>query len=244
MPSYFARRAPSPIRVWVADLVTGANGYVGSRLVTACCEPTPGAGRTRNPKLSSARLVDQVVRSSRRVSPCRRGPLYASFRDAAGLDVCIPGHGIAQTGSATPTRTRPRTWRPRPGGDAGVRASSTCGGFVPDDRGVSDHLASRPRWRRPNGEAGPELCGLARRRSSAPVRGRSRLLRYVGERFPLMSRRDGWKPIDPIPSRRAALLVAAADPAKSVGAYELGPEPSYPGCCQSSAHLRSRGTPR
>jgi uncharacterized protein YbjT (DUF2867 family) len=210
-------------------LVTGATGYVGSRLVTALlAEGHQVVAATRNP----ARL--KRFGWSDDVAPVRldaADPVSArAAMDAAGpIDVVYYlVHGLGQSGfrdidkaSAANTATAAR--------DAGVRRIVYLGGFVPAAEGLSEHLASRAEVAEAlTVEDGPELVWLGAALIIGAGSTSFEMLRYVGDRFPFMPM-PTWmhNPIDPISIRDVLhYLVAAADPALvPAGAYDIsGPD--------------------
>jgi uncharacterized protein YbjT (DUF2867 family) len=109
--------------------------------------------------------------------------------------------------------------------DAGVRRIVYLGGFVPADEALSEHLSSRAEV----AEAltignGPELVWLGAAIIIGAGSTSFEMMRYVGDRFPLIPI-PSWmdNPIDPISIRDVLhYLVAAADPARvPAGAYDI-----------------------
>ncbi|BAX93991.1 NAD(P)H-binding protein [Mycobacterium shigaense] len=214
-------------------LVTGATGYVGSRLVTALLAAQHEVvAATRNPeRLKSFGWFDQVA-------PVRLDASDAESAQAALADVTAAGdpidvvyylvHAIGQhdfrdadNAAAANVAAAAR--------DAGVGRIVYLGGFVPGDETLSEHLASRAEVARAlTVEGGPELVWLG----AAIILGAGstsfEMLRYVADRFPVIPtppRLDN--PIDPISIRDVLhYLVAAADPDRvPAGAYDIsGPE--------------------
>ena len=124
-------------------LVTGATGYVGSRLVTALLEADHEVlAATRNP----ARLADFGWFDD--VKPLQ---LDASDADSARDALAAAGsvdviyylvHAIGQPGFREADRAAAGNVAAA-AKDAGVRRIVYLGGFVPADEGLSEHLASR-----------------------------------------------------------------------------------------------------
>ena len=113
--------------------------------------------------------------------------------------------------------------------DAGVRRIVYLGGFVPNDRSSCPTTwPAAPRWPRRCGRGGPELVWLGAAIIIGAGSTSFEMLRYVGDRFPLIPI-PPWldNPIDPISIRDVLhYLVAAADPARvPAGAYDIhGPD--------------------
>ncbi|WAJ44081.1 NAD(P)H-binding protein [Mycobacterium sp. Aquia_216] len=206
-------------------LVTGATGYVGSRLVTALlADQHQVLAATRNPKrLKRFGWYDDVA-------PVRldaSDPVSAqAAMDAAGpVDVIYylvhaigqPDFRDADRAAAANVAAAAR--------DAGVRRIVYLGGFVPAGGGLSDHLASRAEV----AEAltvpdGPELVWLGAAIIIGAGSTSFEMMRYVGDRFPFVPIPE-WleNPIDPISIRDVLhYLVAAADPDRvPAGAYDI-----------------------
>ncbi len=206
-------------------LVTGATGYVGSRLVTALLANNHQVlAATRNPdRLKRLGWFDAVAPVTLDVSDSVS--LHAAFDAAGPVDVVYylvhaigqPGFRDADKAAATNLATAAR--------DAGVRRIVYLGGFVPAGEVLSEHLASRAEV----AEAltvpdGPELVWLGAAMIIGAGSTSFEMMRYVGDRFPLMPI-PGWmdNPIDPISIRDVLhYLVAAADPnLVPAGAYDI-----------------------
>jgi uncharacterized protein YbjT (DUF2867 family) len=227
-------------------LVTGATGYVGSRLVTAL-------------------LADQhqVVAASRNPERLKR---FGWFADVAAvtLDASDPVSAQAAMDAAGPVDViyylvhaiGQRDFRDADKAaaanvaaaarDAGVRRIVYLGGFVPADEVLSEHLTSRAEVADAlTVEDGPELVWLGAAMIIGAGSTSFEMMRYVGDRFPLMPIPD-WmaNPIDPISVRDVLhYLVAAADAAQvPAGAYDVsGPDTtSYRELLQTYARISGR----
>ena len=213
-------------------VVTGATGYVGSRLVTELlANQHQVMAATRNPeRLKRLGWFDDVaplrLDASDAVSV---RAAFAGFDDAARpIDVLYYlVHGIGQRGfrdgdkaAATNVAVAAR--------DAGVRRIVYLGGFVPadpEDKDLSEHLTSRAEVAEAlTVEDGPELVWLGAAMIIGAGSTSFEMMRYVGDRFPLMPI-PSWmdNPIDPISVRDVLhYLVAAADPGRvPAGAYDI-----------------------
>lgn len=206
-------------------LVTGATGYVGSRLVTALlAEGHQVVAATRNPdrlkRLGWFHDVSPVtLDASDPVS-------VAAALDAAGpVDVVYYlVHAIGQPGFRDADRTA-ATNVAEAARDAGVRRIVYLGGFVPADEALSEHLSSRAEVAEALTVAdGPELVWLGAAIIIGAGSTSFEMMRYVGDRFPLIPK-PSWmdNPIDPISIRDVLhYLVAAADPDQvPAGAYDI-----------------------
>jgi uncharacterized protein YbjT (DUF2867 family) len=206
-------------------LVTGATGYVGSRLVTALlANGHQVVTATRNPeRLKRFGWFDDVAPVTLDASD--PASVHAAFDAAGPVDVVYylvhaigqPGYRDVDQAAATNVAAAAR--------DAGVRRIVYLGGFVPADEALSEHLSSRAEVAEAlTIEDGPELVWLG----AAIILGAGstsfEMMRYVGDRFPLIPV-PRWmdNPIDPISIRDVLhYLVAAADPALvPAGAYDI-----------------------
>ncbi len=226
-------------------LVTGATGYVGSRLVTALLANHQVLAATRDPeRLKRLGWFDNITPVTLDASD--PASLRAAFAGSGPVDVMYYlVHGIGQPGfrdadkaAATNLATAAR--------DAGVRRIVYLGGFVPADEVLSEHLASRAEV----AEAltvpdGPELVWLGAAMIIGAGSTSFEMMRYVGDRFPLMPI-PTWmdNPIDPISIRDVLhYLVAAADPdLMPAGAYDIsGPKTtSYRELLKTYARISGR----
>jgi uncharacterized protein YbjT (DUF2867 family) len=231
-------------------LVTGATGYVGSRLVTALlADQHQVVAAARNPeRLNRFGWFDDIAAVTLDASdPVSAHAAFASCGDAAGpVDVIYYlVHAIGQRdfrdadrAAAANVATAAR--------DAGVKRIVYLGGFVPADEGLSEHLASRAEVADAlTVEDGPELVWLGAAMIIGAGSTSFEMMRYVGDRFPLMPIPD-WmtNPIDPISIRDVLhYLVAAADAAQvPAGAYDIcGPDTtSYRELLQTYARISGR----
>ncbi|HWF71021.1 MAG TPA: NAD(P)H-binding protein [Mycobacterium sp.] len=213
-------------------LVTGATGYVGSRLVTALL----GAGHqvlaaTRDPaRLARMGWFDDV--SPVALDASDADSVRAAFAAAGPVDVVYYlVHAIGQPGFRDADRAAAGNLAAA-AKDADVRRIVYLGGFVPedpDDRALSEHLTSRAEVAQAlTVDGGPEVVWLGAALIFGAGSTSFEMLRYVGDRFPVIPI-PAWmdNPIDPISIRDVLhYLVAAADSAQvPAGAYDIsGPD--------------------
>ncbi|MBW0018748.1 MAG: NAD(P)H-binding protein [Mycobacterium sp.] len=227
-------------------LVTGATGYVGSRLITALlADGHQVLAATRNParlkqfgwfaEVTPVRL-DAADPLSARVALADAGPVDVAYYLVHGIGQ--PGFRDADNAAAANVAAAAR--------DAGVRRIVYLGGFVPDDSELSEHLASRAEVADAlTVEDGPELVWLGAAMIIGAGSTSFEMLRYVGDRFPLIPI-PGWleNPIDPISIRDVLhYLVVAADAGQvPAGAYDIcGPETtSYRSLLEAYARATGR----
>jgi uncharacterized protein YbjT (DUF2867 family) len=206
-------------------LVTGATGYVGSRLVTALlADGHEVLAATRNPeRLKRLGWFDDVTPvtldaadpASVRAGMAAAGPVDVVYYLVHGIGQ--PGFRDADQAAATNLAVAAR--------EAGVRRIVYLGGFVPADEGLSEHLSSRAEVAEAlTVEDGPELVWLGAAMIIGAGSTSFEIMRYVGDRFPLIPI-PSWmdNPIDPISIRDVLhYLVAAADPDRvPAGAYDI-----------------------
>ena len=215
-------------------LVTGATGYVGSRLVCTLI----GRGHdvvvtSRRPRsLQRFDWHDNVTTVAMDVHD--PASVAAGFAAATGPDdgpidaVYYLVHGIGERDFADTERDAARTLA-EGARDAGVRRVVYLGGFVPDDE-LSPHLRSRAEV----GESlqlddGPDLVWLR----AAVILGAGstsfEIIRYAADRFPVLLLPE-WmhNRMDPISIRDVLYYLAAvADPDVPAGVYDIaGPDRS------------------
>ena len=213
----------------VRILVTGATGYVGSRLVSALLDVGHDVvAASRNPdRLADFGWHDQVTG----VALDAHDDVAAkkAFADAAPIDVVYYlVHGIGQPDYRN-ADNRAAANVANAAKDTGVRRIVYLGGFVPDVDELSEHLTSRAEVARAlSVDGGPGVVWLGAAMIVGSGSTSFEMLRYVGDRFWLMPM-PAWSanPIDPISIRDVLYyLVAAADGERvPAGAYDIfGPE--------------------
>jgi uncharacterized protein YbjT (DUF2867 family) len=234
----------------VRILVTGATGYIGSRLVTALlADGHQVAATTRNPaRLKRFGWFDDVVPVELDAADAVSAQgAFALSRDAAGpVDVVYYlVHGIGQPGFRDADNTAAANVAAA-ARDASARRIVYLGGFVPQGEALSEHLASRAEVAEAlTVEDGPELVWLGAAMIFGSGSTSFEMMRYVGDRFPLIPA-PGWmyNPMDPISiSDVLHYLVAAADPdLVPAGAYDIsGPEStSYRELLKTYARISGR----
>lgn len=209
-------------------LVTGATGYVGSRLVSTLL------GEAHDVVVASRR-VDRLADFGwfDRVTPVY---LDAADEDSVSSAFGVGGpidvvyylvHGIGQP-DFRDADNRAAANVALAARDAGVRRIVYLGGFVPDDGELSEHLTSRAEVAHAlTVDGGPEVVWLGAAMILGAGSTSFEMLRYVGDRFPVIPM-PPWaaNPMDPISIRDVLYyLVAALDERVPAGAYDIhGPE--------------------
>ena len=210
-------------------LVTGATGYIGSRLVAALL----GDGHevivaSRNPeRLGDFGWIDDVTPVI--LDAADSDSAASAFGVAGPVDVAYYlVHGIGQPGYRDADNAAAATFA-HAAKDAGVRRIVYLGGFVPEGDGLSEHLAGRAEVAEAlTVEGGPEVVWLGAAIIIGAGSTSFEMLRAVGDRF-LLIPMPPWanNPLDPISiSDVLYYLVAAADSERvPPGSYDIkGPE--------------------
>jgi uncharacterized protein YbjT (DUF2867 family) len=216
----------------VRILVTGATGYVGSRLVTEFV----AAGHevlaaTRDPvRLAQLGWFDDVTPV--KLDAADAESARAALAGAGPIDVIYYlVHAIGQPGFRDADRAAAGNVAAA-AKDANVRRIVYLGGFVPvdpDDGELSEHLTSRAEVAEALAvDGGPEVVWLGAALIFGAGSTSFEMMRYVGDRFPVIPI-PKWmdNPIDPISIRDVLnYLVAAADAERvPPGAYDIaGPD--------------------
>ncbi|HUB55100.1 MAG TPA: NAD(P)H-binding protein, partial [Mycobacterium sp.] len=213
-------------------LVTGATGYVGSRLVTRLvADGHKVLTATRDPgRLERLGWFEDVTPVTLDASDAES--VRAAFAAAGHVDVVYYlVHAIGQPGFRDADRAAAGNVAAA-AKDANVRRIVYLGGFVPDDPGdgaLSEHLTSRAEVAQAlTLDGGPELVWLGAALIFGAGSTSFEMLRYVGDRFPVIPV-PAWmdNPIDPISIRDVLhYLVAAADGEQvPAGSYDIaGPD--------------------
>ena len=212
--------------------MTGATGYVGSRLVTELV----AAGHevlaaTRDPaRLTRFGWYDDVTVVKLDASDADSA--RAALAGAGPIDVVYYlVHAIGQPGFRDADRAAAGNVAAA-AKDANVRRIVYLGGFVPvdpDDGELSEHLTSRAEVAEAlTVDGGPEVVWLGAALIFGAGSTSFEMMRYVGDRFPVIPI-PKWmdNPIDPISIRDVLnYLVAAADAERvPPGAYDIaGPD--------------------
>lgn len=210
-------------------LVTGATGYVGSRLVSALLDGgNDVVAATRNPgRLADFGWDGQVTGVA--LDAHDEASASTAFANAGPIDVVYYlVHGIGQP-DFREADNRAAANVAKAAKEAGVRRIVYLGGFVPDDDELSEHLTSRAEVAHAlRIDGGPDVVWLGAAMIIGSGSTSFEMLRYVGDRFVLIPM-PAWSanPMDPISIRDVLYyLVAAADSERvPAGAYDIfGPE--------------------
>ncbi|WP_032376858.1 NAD(P)H-binding protein [Rhodococcoides fascians] len=206
-------------------LVTGASGYIGSRLVAALlADGADVVVGSRTPSnLRTFDFYDSVTAVSLDVTD--KQSCVAAFAESGDIDVAYYlVHAIGESDYRAQDRRSAEQFAAA-AARAGVQRIVYLGGFVPDDDHLSEHLASRADV----GEAltvdGVELVWLR----AAIVMGAGstsyEMLRYLADRLPVLPL-PSWlaEPVQPIAVDDVLnYLVASADGEKvPAGSYDIG----------------------
>lgn len=210
-------------------LVTGATGYVGSRLVTALlADGHHVTVASRSPeRLGDFGWIDDVTPVL--LDAADPETISSAFVVAGPIDVVYYlVHGIGQPGYREADNAAAANVA-RAAKEAGVQRIVYLGGFVPEGDDLSEHLTSRAEVAEAlTIDGGPDVVWLGAAIIIGSGSTSFEMLRAVGDRF-LLIPMPPWanNPLDPISiSDVLYYLVAAADSARvPAGSYDIrGPE--------------------
>jgi len=210
-------------------LVTGATGYVGSRLVTELLSQGHHVVATSRKAERLARFgwSDEVTAIA--LDAHDPASARAAFTEAGPIDVVYYlVHGIGQPDFRDADNAA-ATHVAEAAKEAGVKRIVYLGGFVPEEGELSEHLTSRAEVAESLSiDGGPEVVWLGAAMIIGAGSTSFEMLRYVGDRFVLIPS-PAWmsNPMDPISVHDVLYyLVAAADrDTVPAGAYDIsGPE--------------------
>jgi uncharacterized protein YbjT (DUF2867 family) len=206
-------------------LVMGATGYVGSRLVgSLLTEGHEVVVASRDvERLAEFGWFDEVTPVY--LDAADKGSAVSALAVTGPIDVLYylvhgigqPGYRDADNDGAANVALAAR--------DAGVQRIVYLGGFVPDDGELSEHLTGRAEVADAlTVDEGPEVVWLGAAMILGAGSTSFELMRYVGDRFPVLPM-PPWanNPMDPISIRDVLYyLVAAADRDRvPAGAYDI-----------------------
>ena len=228
--------------------MTGASGYVGSRLVASLAEAGHAVTATARDaeKLQTFDWPDGVDRLELDVTD--PASIRRAFASAPGVDVAyFLVHSIGEGDFAQADLDSARRFAAT-AGEAGIGRIVYLGGFVPDDEQLSEHLESRAEVGDALGEdARVELVWLR----AAVILGAGstsyELVRHIADRFPVIAL-PTWMshPMAPIAIDDVLYyLTAAADPALlPAGAYDISNAEQLSYADLLKAYARARGLRR
>lgn len=206
-------------------LLTGATGYIGSRLVTELLEAGHDVVVTsRDPaRLGAYGWFDDVTVVA--MDARETDSTAVAFELAGQIDVVYYLlHGIGESGFRE-SDNRAAANVAEAARAAGVSRIVYLGGFVPGGETLSDHLAGRAEVAEAlHVDGGAEVVWLGAALIIGAGSTSFEILRYVSDRFPVLPL-PSWmsNPIDPISIRDVLhYLVAAADPERvPAGSYDI-----------------------